>query len=491
MTLRTRITLLYVALLAASLLIIGGAMIGLLQGYLYRNLKTNVEATTLQVTQLLSDPRALDLLGHGLFATYLPGSAYAELDLIASPHPSAKDLPEELVPVERSLILQDSGSRIILSPNFYARLLAQKQGDGSAYLSTAGTSLHFWAQAELFTIQFPSPIGTHEAILIVAEPTNNLTSTLALTSRIYVLTALLVLVVGGLLADRLVRRTLEPLEWVTQQAESVSQRPKKLPEMGGNSEISALVRSLNRMMARLEEAWESQTRFLADASHELRTPITAILGHVSYLLRRTPLNEQQRESLETIQKEGQRMQKLVGDLLELSQSGNWKIQLGPVHLATLLNEVAEEYAMNFAAITVGGSSRERGGFELVVPEDLWVLGDPDRLHQVFANLVSNAQKAGASHIRLIAHDLGDKVVIRVEDNGEGIPPEHLPHLFERFYRVDKSRDRSRGGSGLGLAIVRSIVEAHQGQVWVESELGKGSCFSVSLKKAQAPHPEET
>jgi signal transduction histidine kinase len=103
-------------------------------------------------------------------------------------------------------------------------------------------------------------------------------------------------------------------------------------------------------------------------------------------------------------------------------------------------------------------------------------------------MVSNAQKAQASEIRLVARDLQERVVIRVEDNGEGIPPEHLPHLFERFYRVDKARDRERGGSGLGLSIVKAIVEAHGGSVWVESEVGQGSIFSVSLRRAEKQLP---
>jgi signal transduction histidine kinase len=251
-----------------------------------------------------------------------------------------------------------------------------------------------------------------------------------------------------------------------------------LPEPEGRDEVAALIRSLNRMMARLESTWQAQTQFVADASHELRTPITAILGHVNFLLRRTPLTPQQRESLEVIARESERMKKLVGDLLELSKSGSWKIQMGPVHVLTLLEQIQEDYAKSF-----------EGRIELEAPEHLWVQGDPERLHQVLANLVSNAIKARATRVRLVARDVSAGVVIRVEDNGEGIPAEHLPHLFERFYRVDKARDRERGGTGLGLAIVKNIVEAHGGRVWVESAVGKGTTFSVSLMRATAPQPQ--
>ncbi|RTI13467.1 sensor histidine kinase, partial [Thermus scotoductus] len=160
------------------------------------------------------------------------------------------------------------------------------------------------------------------------------------------------------------------------------------------------------------------------------------------LLRRTPLTETQRESLEIVRREAERMGKLVSDLLELSQSGTWRIEPVPIRVLDLLEEVKEEFARSF-----------EGEILVEAPEELYVRGDPDRLHQVLANLVSNALKAGAKRVWLRAFDLGDRVVVRVEDDGEGIPPEHLPHLFERFYRVDKARDRERGGSGLGVAIV--------------------------------------
>lgn len=155
--------------------------------------------------------------------------------------------------------------------------------------------------------------------------------------------------------------------------------------------MATLVRALNGMLSRMQEAFLAQTRFLQDASHELRTPITAILGHVGYLLRRTPLSEAQRESLEVVKREAERMGKLVSDLLELSQSGTWRIEPAPVRVQDLLEEVKEEFAKSF-----------EGEIEVEASPELWVQGDPDRLHQVLANLVSNAIKAGAKRIGLRA-----------------------------------------------------------------------------------------
>ncbi|MER3480180.1 MAG: sensor histidine kinase [Meiothermus sp.] len=374
-----------------------------------------------------------------------------------------------------------------LEPYAFGKALDELFRSGGVYTSTRltqrdGKSIPLRVRAEIVTTEITGiaglPPGQYQIVLFVGRSVEPIETLLHDFAQIYTATALLVLLFGGLLAYRLVRSTLEPLEWVAKKAEQVSDKFEELPHIEGNNEVASLVRSLNRMLHRLENAWETQTRFLLDASHELRTPVTAILGHVGYLMRRTQLTEQQRESLEIVRRESERMRKLVGDLLELSQTGGWKVELGAVHVSTVLYEIEEEYGRSF-----------EGKIEVEAPDNLWALGDPERLHQVVANFVSNAIKAGSTQIRLVARDLSERVVIRVEDNGEGIPAEHLPHLFERFYRVDKARDRERGGSGLGLAIVRSIVEAHGGSVWVESEPGKGSVFSVSLKRAVAPQPE--
>ncbi|MGK0619078.1 sensor histidine kinase [Meiothermus cerbereus] len=470
MTLRTRITLLTLALLAFSLLLIGGSVYGSLQFTLYDNLRRELIETSQTAQRLIREQGSLD---------GLPLTAYGQALWVPFPNPTPSDILQgAAIPIAKSLAMGDA--TLTLSEKGLQEVLRS----GGFYTQTTltrpdGTQVPLRMRAERLETEIAGiPQGPQLVILMVGKSTEGIESTLADFARTYTATALLVLIFGGLLAFRLVRQALEPLEWVAKKAEQVSNKPEKLPELEGHNEVTSLVKSLNRMLARLESAWETQGRFLADASHELRTPVTAILGHVNYLLRRTQITEQQRESLEIIKRESERMQKLVGDLLDLSNGGSWKVELGSVHLKTVLNEIEEEYGKSF-----------EGQIEVQAPDHVWVLGDPERLHQVIANLVSNAIKANSTQIRLIVLDLAERVVIRVEDNGEGISKEHLPHLFERFYRVDKARDRERGGSGLGLAIVRSIVEAHGGKVWAESEPGKGSVFSISLKKASAPHPQ--
>ncbi len=471
MTLRTRITLLTLTLLAASLLFMGLAVYSLLARYLYQGLKNELDDALGQVVRLVNRG------GKSLLEAALPPTVYAEVDLVlALPPLKAQDL-EQAIPLVRSPAL--GGQRLRLAEADYALLLRQRIIWTRAELPRGQAApLPLLVRASLLEAQGPPPLERIPVLVLVAKSTEPIEATLDQLVRIYAATALFVLLIGGWLAYLLVARTLKPLEAIARQAEAISARSfAPLPEPEGSDEVATLARALNRMLARLEHAFEAQRRFLADASHELRTPITAILGHVGYLKRRTNPSERQLESLEVIAREGERMRKLVGDLLELAESeSGWRFEPRPVELGQVLGEVVEEFRPTFA-----------GRLLLEAPDEpVWVLADPDRLHQVFANLVSNAIKAGAKAITLRVRAPRERVIVQVADDGPGIPAEHLPHLFERFYRVDKARDREKGGSGLGLAIVKAIVEASGGEVWVESEPGRGTTFSVALARAEPP-----
>ncbi len=466
MTLRTRITLLVTLLLAASLLLLGGGVHGLLKEFLYRSLREELAQASTQVVRLLNTG------GGELLSVGLPSTLYAEVQLFTETDPAflAK---EGGISVQKSPAL--GSHRLVLSQKAYDTLLQKGEVWAEVALPRERSPLRLLVLARQVKVR----LGQAEwnGALLVGKPVEPIEATLNQFTRIYAATALLVLLLSALFARRLVRQALEPLEWVAKKAGAIEARPEELPEPQSQDEVYALVRALNAMMRRMREAFETQTRFLADASHELRTPITAILGHVGYLLRRTPVTEAQRESLEVIQREAERMRKLVEDLLELSKSGAWKVEPLPVHVKSLFEEVREEF-----------SKGHPGEIVLEGAEDLFVLGDPDRLHQVLANLVTNSLKAKARRVVLRGMGVGERVILQVQDDGEGIPKEHLPHIFERFYRVDKARDRERGGSGLGLSIVKAIVEAHGGQVWVESEEGKGTTFTLSLPASGPPPP---
>jgi len=473
--LRTRITLLTLLVLSLSLLVIGASVYALLQRYLYQTLRAELQDAMAQVIQQYEIEFSIGSRS-GVLNKVLPPSVYGEIDLLIPSHPTPESFTNEVIAATSRTL----GQRLLLTPNDYAQLLQRGEVWATAQLPQGDRPpLRLLVYGVL--VKAPTaPLNLETWVAIfVAKPLRPLESTLAELSRVFLFTSIFVLTLGGVLTYLLVGRTLEPLEAIAQKAEEVSiQGRTRLPEPETHDEVSALARALNRMLERLEHAFQTQSRFLADASHELRTPITAILGHVGYLLRRTPVNEVQRESLETIRREGERMTKLVTDLLELAGSeGGWRFEVRPVELRGLLQEIAAEYAPAF-----------EGEIALEAPEEAWALGDDERLHQVFANLIANAIKAGATRIVLRVRRTPGRVIVQVSDNGPGIPPEHLPHLFERFYRVDKARDRAAGGSGLGLAIVKAIVEALGGEVWVESQVGEGTTFSVSLKHAAAPPP---
>jgi len=302
---------------------------------------------------------------------------------------------------------------------------------------------------------------------------------------------------GG--AYLLAGQALAPLRNLKKAADQIGGQTLtvRVPEPRTGDEVQALAHALNLMLDRLEGSFESQRRFTSDASHELRTPVTAIQGHASYLLRRTSPNEQQQESLNIIKNESERLTLLIGSLLELARSDGGVLQLRrqPVLSLLLLQDVARELRPLAQA---QGTVLEAGG------QDVTFEGDPDRVKQVVINLVSNALKVGSNTVTLSSSPAdgvpgvppGERparnqkplpgVRLSVQDDGPGIAQEHLAKLFDRFYRVEESRARDKGGAGLGLAIVKGIVDAHGGSIWIESEVGVGSTVNVWLPLGNLP-----
>lgn len=226
--------------------------------------------------------------------------------------------------------------------------------------------------------------------------------------------------------------------------------------------------------------------FIANVSHELRTPLTSLLGYTETLLDE-PADEKQRDFLEIIRRNAQRMSRLTEDLLTLArvESGEYALELAPVSVQALIHD---------AYISFNEIARSKGlQLEAVESVDGPVMADRDAIHQVFANLIDNALKygSGTGKVQIGANQRENEIEFFVRDFGPGIPSEHLPRLFERFYRVDKARSREAGGTGLGLAIVKHIVLNHGGEAGVTSDLGHGSTFWFRLPKADVREPAET
>ncbi len=228
----------------------------------------------------------------------------------------------------------------------------------------------------------------------------------------------------------------------------------------------------NTEIARVER---TRRDFIANVSHELRTPLTSLLGYTETLLDES-VDAKAREFLEIMRRNAQRMSRLTEDLLTLArvESGEYPLEQAPVTTHELLRD---------AQISFNEIARTKGlAIEIADSLDVQVFADRDAVHQVFANLIDNALKYASSSkkIELGAKERDGAVEFYVRDFGPGIPSEHLPRLFERFYRVDKARSREAGGTGLGLAIVKHIVRNHGGEVGVTSELGHGSVFWFRL-----------
>lgn len=266
------------------------------------------------------------------------------------------------------------------------------------------------------------------------------------------------------------RRALHPLQKVVNTSLAIAAGDlTQRVGLSGADEVGQLGGAFDGMVAQIEDSFAAQKRFVADAAHELRTPLTALSGSVE-LLRMGATQDDPAKSdrmLRHLDVELTRVIRLTNDLLTLSAlDAQPKPTLKPTDLSALLRETAEQYAPIMAA----------HAFSVNVADGLRAQADGDRLRQVFINLLDNARKhtpAGKA-ITLRAWKEGNRACVEVRDEGEGIPAEALPKLFDRFYRVDDARSRSTGGSGLGLAIAKAIVDAHGGQLAVTSETGKGT-----------------
>lgn len=273
-----------------------------------------------------------------------------------------------------------------------------------------------------------------------------------------------------------VRRTLRPLERMSHEVESVQETDdlsKRVSRHGPRDEVGRLAEAFDRMMGRLQESFLSQRRFLSDASHELRTPMTVVRGQLE-LLAMDVESLPGRRSMSIAVEELDRMGRIVEDLLLLARLDEGM---------SLAQQVVEVELVVGEALLRG--MLNDGEVDVDIAPELCVMGDSDRLLQVLTNLVTNAVRHGCNApISISARREGNLVRIEVSDRGPGISPEDLPHVFERLYRGTKARSESPGGAGLGLAIAASLVRAMGGRIEVVSTPGVGTTFTVTLHAAE-------
>lgn len=249
---------------------------------------------------------------------------------------------------------------------------------------------------------------------------------------------------------------------------------------GGPDELGQLAHSFNQMTEKLEQVEAMRRQLIGDVSHELRTPLTAIKGSMEGLM--DGVLPAAPETYQQIHQEADRLARLVDDLQELSriEAGAYPLDIRPMTVAPLVETTLKRFASQAQAKQI----ELRSDLPAALPP---VMADHDRITQVLTNLVGNALQYTPENgrVTILARRHANQIHISIVDTGIGIPPEHLPQLFTRFYRVDKSRSRQAGGgSGIGLTIARYLVEAHGGRIWAESAgAGQGSTFTFSLPVA--------
>jgi signal transduction histidine kinase len=290
--------------------------------------------------------------------------------------------------------------------------------------------------------------------------------------------SLLILAAGG--SYLLSGRMLKPVDQVASLAARISSTnlKERINRQGPADEVKRLADTFDDMLERLESAFESQKQFIQDASHELRTPIAIAQANIEVAeMEGKATAMDYRRLMDVLKMSLERMNRLSDNLLLLSNGEQTQIKQTVVDIPPLLDEVVVEAGARAAAADVK--------LELeLTPDDIRTLGDAFRLKQAIINLVDNAIKYNrpGGSVRVTAEADESRLVIRVQDSGIGIPHVDQQRIFDRFYRVDKSRSRAQGGSGLGLAIVKKIVEDHGGTISVESTPGEGSTFTIGLPR---------
>lgn len=451
MSLRLRLTLLYSTLMGAILLVISAAVTLVITALLLNQIDETLDtAQDVVVSKIIVDP--LGKVRAELAATDISSDVYMQIwglngelqSRSGTLHyfetdPFDKDTLQAATPIYRDLSGDGWHLRVLSVPLI-------KNGHRVAVLQLA-TKLD-----------------------VVDAARRNLTDVLSIIWIVAVL-------FSGIAVWLTIGQTLKPLSAITEAVEQINRADdlsRRIPYSGpDDDEIGSMVGSFNQTLERLEALFTSQQRLLADVSHELRTPLTVIKGNVDLMRRMKSLDT---ESLTSIDQEAGRLTRLVGGLLLLAQaeSGKLTLVMKKVELDLLITEVFQELSV---------LARNKVHVHLNEIDQVYINGDRDRLKQVFINLVANAIQytPQGGDVYLSLEQIKDQARVIVRDTGPGIPAEDLPHIFERFYRAEKSRTRGKStGFGLGLSIANWIVERHGGRIEASSQETKGTTFVVWL-----------
>ncbi len=460
-SLRFRLTATFLAIILTVMLIISLFLYNTLERYHMNNLMEHLERSG----QLASE--------------FLVGHMRGQIDTVR-----LSSLAENIGRQAGSRVVFVDGEGVVVGDSVrVGGLLNQSLEQSDVYAALDGEVSSSTAYSERLDnkiIQMTIPVRDEDGSVIgaifLSTSLEDVEQTLAdIRVFLFLATVLTMAVVGGG-SIALARRFTNPLEELTVAARKMSEgKLDQHIEFRSHDEIGRLAEQFNIMAKRLNYYTNNLKKFAADVAHEVRTPLTTMSLLIKSLKEYDMEPEEQKEFVDDIDSELDRLVALVNDLLELSKLEKYQIEYEAVNMNALISDMSKENQLRFA----------RSGLDLIadVPDySLKVKAVPMQLRQVIANLLDNALNYTASGGKVIVHlyQEGTEAIVKVEDTGRGIPGEDMEYIFERFYRVDKDRSRECGGTGLGLAIVSEIITKHAGRVWVESEEGKGSCFYFAL-----------
>jgi heavy metal sensor kinase len=459
-SLRFRITAWYAGLLAGTLIVFGVSVYLGLEGYLEWTLqKTLASECRTIATELLSQLPAKDTawLATEINEAYSPEvngrflrvvhQGVGVVYLSAAPKDGTFDPARIPLPDDKEMngsrkLRFEAGNRLLI------RAMTVTTPAGGRFLVETGAPYH---QIE---------IVLHGLLLTLA---------------IYMPFVVSLAVAGGYW---LMRRSLAPVDEITKRAEGITftNLSERLPVIRTGDELERLSISLNRMIERLDDAFQHINRFSADASHELRTPLTILQLELEGIAQNHRWDASLGDQIGSALEETHRMSRVVESLLAISRldAGEVKMDMSRLDLGELVESTANEMTLLAEEKSIRLHTHATTG--------VYVEGDRTRLQQVIVNLSDNAIKytQEGGNVEISVGSDGDSAILEVSDNGPGIPAHALSHVFERFYRADKARSRASGGAGLGLSIVKAICAAHNAEVKVSSQEGRGSSFRVEL-----------